>query len=246
MIENIKNKSLEFIKKYERILFVVICTILTFAIILVLIFKKFDKVKAEENSNQNLTITNEVIEGDVEEKRIIKVDVKGAVSKPGVYSLEEGSIVDDAIKLAGGVNKNANTKEINLSKKLTDEMVIVIYTNSEIQEFKDKNNKKEEKECICDNDINDACIKESYTNYYSFNSDVKESISMKESSISNLVNINTATLEELLSLTGIGESKAKAIIEYRKENRFQVIEDIMKVSGIGQSVFDKIKEDITV
>ena len=69
---------------------------------------------------------------------------------------------------------------------------------------------------------------------------------MKESSISNLVNINTATLEELLSLTGIGESKAKAIIEYRKENKFKSIEDIMKVSGIGQSVFDKIKEDITV
>lgn len=246
MIDNIKNKFLEFIKKYERILFVVICTILTFAIILVLIFKKFDKVKAEENSNQNLTITNEVIEGDVEEKRIIKVDVKGAVSKPGVYSLEEGSIVDDAIKLAGGVNKNANTKEINLSKKLKDEMVIVIYTNSEIQEFKDKLNNSNKGECICDQDINDVCIKESYTNYYSFNSDAKESISMKESSISNLVNINTATLEELLSLTGIGESKAKAIIEYRKENRFQVIEDIMKVSGIGQSVFDKIKEDITV
>ena len=246
MIDNIKNKFLEFIKKYERILFVVICTILTFAIILVLIFKKFDKVKAEENSNQNLTITNEVIEGDVEEKRIIKVDVKGAVSKPGVYSLEEGSIVDDAIKLAGGVNKNANTKEINLSKKLKDEMVIVIYTNSEIQEFKDKLNNSNKEECICDQDINDVCIKESYTNYYSFNSDAKESISMKESSISNLVNINTATLEELLSLTGIGESKAKAIIEYRKENRFQVIEDIMKVSGIGQSVFDKIKEDITV
>lgn len=246
MIDNIKNKFLEFIKKYERILFVVICTILTFAIILVLIFKKFDKVKAEENSNQNLTITNEVIEGDVEEKRIIKVDVKGAVSKPGVYSLEEGSIVDDAIKLAGGVNKNANTKEINLSKKLTDEMVIVIYTNSEIQEFKDKLNNSNKEECICDQDINDVCIKESYTNYYSFNSDKQESSSKQESSITGLLNINTASLDELLTLTGVGESKAKAIIEYRKENKFKSIEDIMKVSGIGQSVFDKIKEDITV
>lgn len=246
MIENIKNKFLEFIKKHERIIFIIVCTLLTFTIILILIFKRFDRVKAEEKPIQNISITSELSEEIKEEKKIIKVDVKGAVSKPGVYSLEEGSIVDDAIKLAGGVNKNANTKEINLSKKLKDEMVIVIYTNSEIKEFKDKNNKKEEKECICDNDINDVCVKESYTNYYSFNSDAKESISMKESSISNLVNINTATLEELLSLTGIGESKAKAIIEYRKENRFQVIEDIMKVSGIGQSVFDKIKEDITV
>lgn len=246
MIDNIKNKFLEFIKKYERILFVVICTILTFAIILVLIFKKFDKVKAEENSNQNLTITNEVIESDVEEKKIIKVDVKGAVSKPGVYSLEEGSIVDDAIKLAGGVNKNANTKEINLSKKLKDEMVILIYTNSEIQEFKDKLKNSNKEECICEQDINDVCIKESYTNYYSFNSDKQESASRQESSITGLLNINTASLDELLTLTGVGESKAKAIIEYRKENKFKSIEDIMKVSGIGQSVFDKIKEDITV
>jgi competence protein ComEA len=126
-------------------------------------------------------------------------------------------------------------------------MVIVIYTNSEIQEFKDKQNKPiSEKECICDQDINDVCVKESYTNYYSYNSESQTSSIKQESAITGLVNINIASLEELLSLTGIGESKAKAIIEYRKDNRFDVIEDIMKVSGIGQSVFDKIKEDITV
>jgi competence protein ComEA len=246
MIDNIKKKFWELIKKHGRVIFIVICTILTFAIILVLIFKKFDKVKAEENHVQELNITQEEKEEIKEEKKIIRVDIKGAVSKPGVYSLEEGSIVDDAIKLAGGVNKNANTKEINLSKKLKDEMVIVIYTNSEIQEFKDKQTKVTEKECICDQDINDVCVKESYTNYYSFNSGSQISISKQESVITGLININTASLEELLSLPGIGESKAKAIIEYRKENRFEVIEDIMKVSGIGQSVFDKIKENITV
>ena len=244
MINTIKDKILNFAEKHGRMIFIIICTFLTFAIILVLIFKKFDKVKADEKPIQELNAIKE--EEIKEEKKIIKVDVKGAVSKPGVYSLEEGSIVDDAIKLAGGITKSANTKEINLSKKLKDEMVIVIYTNSEIQEFKDKLNKSDVEECICDKDINDVCVKESYTNYYSFSSDKQESPSRQESSIIGLVNINTASLEELLTLTGIGESKAKAIIEYRKQNEFESIEDIMKVSGIGQSVFDKIKEDITV
>lgn len=247
MINNIKNKALNFIKKNERSIFIVICTILTFMIILVLIFKKFDKVKAEEKPQEFLEVTKEVENKEEDKKPIIKVDVKGAVSKPGVYSLEEGSIVDDALKLAGGVNKNANTKEINLSKKLKDEMVIIIYTNSEIQEFKTKQEESNKNECICEQDINDVCVKESYSNYYSkYSSSVS---SLKESSnisVTGLVNINTASLEEILSLSGIGESKAKAIIEYRKENKFNVIEDIMKVSGIGQSVFDKIKENITV
>ncbi len=246
MLEKFKNNVLEFIKQYERIIFIIICTLLTFAIILVLIFKKFDNVKATSNTEEVSLENNEIVEESKEEIKTIKVDVKGAVAKPGVYSLSEGSIVDDAIKLAGGILKTANTKEINLSKKLKDEMVIVIYTNSEIQEFKDKTENKTE--CICDTDINEVCVKESYTNYYSFNtntSNAKES-KVSEEGINGLININIASLEELLTLNGVGESKAKAIIEYRKENKFETIEDIMKVSGIGQSLFDKIKESITV
>ena len=62
-----------------------------------------------------------------------------------------------------------------------------------------------------------------------------------------LININTATENELMSLTGIGESKAKAIISYRQENgNFASIEDIKNVTGIGDSIFEKIKNDITV
>ena len=60
------------------------------------------------------------------------------------------------------------------------------------------------------------------------------------------VNINTASQKELMTLNGIGESKAKAIIEYRTKNRFKKIEDIMQVKGIGQAIFDKIKKDIVV
>lgn len=60
------------------------------------------------------------------------------------------------------------------------------------------------------------------------------------------VNINTASQKELMTLNGIGESKAKAIIEYRTKTRFKKIEDIMQVKGIGQAIFDKIKKDIVV
>ncbi|STQ86157.1 DNA-binding protein [Helicobacter muridarum] len=60
------------------------------------------------------------------------------------------------------------------------------------------------------------------------------------------VNINTANEKELMTLSGIGEAKAKAIIAYRSKNRFKKIEDIMQVGGIGQGIFDKIKNDITV
>lgn len=60
------------------------------------------------------------------------------------------------------------------------------------------------------------------------------------------VNINTASKEELETLKGIGEAKAKAILEYRKEQNFTSIEDIKKVKGIGEKIFDQIKDSISV
>ena len=60
------------------------------------------------------------------------------------------------------------------------------------------------------------------------------------------VNINTATVDKLKSLKGIGDAKAKAIVEYRKDQNFTSIEDIKKVKGIGSKIFDGIKNDITV
>jgi competence protein ComEA len=156
----------------------------------------------------------------------LKVDIKGAVKNPGVYEVEMGNRVIDLIEKAGGLLKGANTDYINLSKVLSDEMIIWIYTDSEIEKLKLGNTIIEyiEKECNCPSVSNTACINNS----------------------SSLININTADLNLLMTLSGIGESKAKAIIDYREKNSFKSIEDIMNVSGIGESAFVKIKDFITI
>lgn len=78
------------------------------------------------------------------------------------------------------------------------------------------------------------------------NSNAESSSNSQNSNSNNLVNINTASKEELCKLTGIGETKAKLIIEYREKNKFNKIEDITKVSGIGKKTFEKIKNNISV
>lgn len=153
------------------------------------------------------------------------VDVKGSVKNPGVYEFTNGERVIHAIEKAGGLSKNGNTSNINLSQKLTSEMVVYIYSNTEI-----KNGAKSincNTTCDCNSVEINNCYQEEQTN--------------------NKININTANLEELLTLSGIGESKAIAIINYRNENGlFITIEDLTNVSGIGLTIFEKIKDKITV
>lgn len=159
------------------------------------------------------------------EKRYI--DIKGSVINPGVYEFKENERVIDAIKKAGGLKKNANTDNINLSEKLKSEMVIYVYSNSEI------NNGNNALTCntICE------------TKVIEVNNCVENSNNINK----DLININTASLEELQTLTGIGESKAENIIEYRKTNgNFKTIEEIKNISGIGDALFEKIKDKITV
>ena len=162
--------------------------------------------------------------------------------------MEINDRVIDVIKKAGGLIENANTEYINLSKKLVDEMIIIIYSNDEIEKFKETN--KEviyiEYECICPDNKNDACINENDTvNTNGVKEKDKSSKEISNDSKDNLISINTATLEELMTLSGIGESKAQAIIDYREENgEFKKLEDIMNVSGIGESAYSKIKNNI--
>ena len=120
-------------------------------------------------------------------------------------------------------------------------MVIIIYTKNEIKEMKKGTTtvKYIEKECICPKLENDACIVESVTN-------VETNIEKENDAISK-ISLNNATISELMTLSGIGESKAKAIIEYReKNNGFKSIEELKNVSGIGNSTYEKIKDKITI
>jgi len=176
----------------------------------------------------------------IEEK--IKVDIKGSVNNPGVYEMNSGDRVIDVITKADGLKEEANTEYINLSKKIVDEMIIIIYSNDEVNKFKEE--EKEiiyiEYECVCPDNINDTCISKDDT----VNTNgVKEESNTEERD--NLVSINKGTLEELMTLSGVGESKAKAIIEYRETNgKFKTLEELMNVSGIGEAAYSKIKDNI--
>lgn len=161
-----------------------------------------------------------------------QVDIKGEIISPGIYKVDINSRVMDVIMLAGGLTENADTSVINLSKKVIDEMVIIVYSKDEVASFKEikELEKQVNNKCLEPDEnslINNACI--------------------ENNTITTKISINTATLEELIKLPGIGESKAKEIITYRESNGlFQQIEDITKVPGIGESLFAKIKENITL
>ncbi len=216
----------------------------------ILLSKETSEVVEPTETSLAIENTNNT-ESDVIQSKI-HIDIKGAVKKPGVYELDSNLLINDAIISAGGLSKNAYTDNINLSKNLVDNMVIYIYTKSE---FKKLNNK---------NDINDVCqtqvteVNECIDQGLSViktNDEQKENIvdvtnnniTGEKDEVSNLININTASEETLMTLTGIGQSKAKAIITYRTENGpFTTIDDIKNVSGIGESIFEKIKDSITV
>ena len=211
-------KIKSFIKDNKKIL--IILLIITLLIGGLIYFFRLDN-----KDNEDITYI-ETTTKLVEETKVNNyVDVKGSVKKPGVYEFKENDRVIDAIKLAGGLTKNADTSNINLSKKLKSEMVIVINTKSEL-----KNNNNLTCDAVCTREVIEVnnCIE-------------------TENKTNNKININTADINKLTELDGIGESKAKTIIEYRTTNGlFKNIEDIKNISGIGESLYNKIKDKITV
>lgn len=204
------------VKKYLKFIVLSICIIIVISTYFVV--NKFESAHDEEEVEEIAYVETTTIESSTSVNTFY-VDVKGEVKNPNVYMVSEGMLVIDAINLAGGYTKNAYTDNINLSKKLTKEMVIIVC------------NKKDYTTSTTVKAINDALIKEDKTDNNKTN---------------GLVNINTASKEELMSITGIGESKANSIIEYRTKNKFNSIEEIKNVSGIGDKFFEQIKNYITV
>ncbi|MBM3179668.1 MAG: ComEA family DNA-binding protein [Chloroflexi bacterium] len=159
-------------------------------------------------------------------KAPLAVHVIGAVPRPGLYEFAEGARNQDAIDAAGGLLSSANVDAINLAALLTDgQQLNIPYLEGQ------------------------APAEES-TSLELPGSSANNEISTPESSSSTdgeLININTATLEELDSLPGIGPTIAQRIIDYRNENGpFSTIEEIMDVSGVGPATFDEIENMITV
>lgn len=224
------------IKNYYKYIILFLVAIMIF-IILFIVFRNNKK------NNDKLPELNLYDQNIAEEKEnsTITVDIKGFVNNPGVYTLNEGSRVIDLINISGGLTDEADTSFINLSKELINEMVVIIYSRDEIDSMNNGEKtivKYVDKECICPNIKNDACVDSNkVTNIESNDKD----------DTSNIISINTADINDLQSLPGIGTSKAEAIIKYRETNGlFNSIEDIMNVSGIGKSIFEKIKNYITI
>lgn len=160
---------------------------------------------------------NEAESKAAEEKEgSIWVYVCGEVASPGVYELQEGDRITHAIEAAGGLTEAAGQVYLNQAAHLTDGQRIYVPSKEEEQTLKEEGSP----------------------------SDMADAGMGKDTGI---INLNTATKAELLSLSGIGESRAEAIIAYRETNGgFRKIEDLKKVDGIKEGIFQKIREQITV
>lgn len=170
---------------------------------------------------------DEVSDNIIEEKPKIKVDIKGYVNKPGVYELKSGSIINDLIKLAGGLKTTGTTDNINLSKELKNEDMIVVLSKSELKKLNSQINNP-----VSSNKPNNITTPSTDNNQGTINN--------------KKISLNSASKEELMSLNGIGESKALNIIEYRNKTPFKDIKEIMNISGIGTSIYENIKDYITI
>ena len=177
---------------------------------------------SDENKNND---KKEKIEDEKENisNKEITVYVSGEVNKSGVVNLKEGDRLAVAVEKLGGTTKKADLNNINLAIRVKDEEHYIIpkIGDAKQEDLKDVNNTK---------DIENAEIKNENT--------------AKDSS---KININTATLEELDKLPGVGEATANKIISHREENgQFKNIEDIKNVNGIGDKKFENMKELICV
>lgn len=149
----------------------------------------------------------------------LRVDVAGAVKTPGVYTLPRGSLVSDAITVAGGAASDADLDRINKALALQDGAQVFVPRIAQPLP---------------------ALVNPTSTNPTSVPSVTRGG---QAPAASNLVNLNTASTEELDTLPGVGPATAQRIIEGRP---YGVVEDLLRVKGIGQATFDKLKDQVTV
>ena len=188
--------------------------------------------KREAVSNAGSPDRTELSDAPAEKAPTLVVHICGAVSAPGVYELPAGSRIIDAVEAGGGFLPEADEACCNLAEAIEDGCQIYIMTKTESC-FDGQTEKKAGIQTSPDGDMQ--------TTDRNVRSNSAPALD------SGLVNLNTADVAALMTLPGIGESRAKAIISYREQHgAFVKIEDIMKISGIKEAAFSKIKDKITV
>lgn len=174
-------------------------------------------------TKEKVMVTNAVNTTRVEEATTMMpqncyVDIKGEVLHPGVYEFSCESRIQEVIKKAGGFTEEADETKINLAQKISDQMQIIVPNLHSKQE---------------------GGVTEGNS----------EKGNLSNTTLSNskqgTVNINTATLEELQTIKGIGKKKAEAILQYRKEHgAFRTKEDLLQVNGIGKKALEAIESQV--
>lgn len=198
---------------------VIIVGIIIIIGILYFIYNGIDKKSKDQIDNNMLSIENNTKENEGS-KELVIVHITGAVKTPGIVKLPEGARIEDAIDKAGGLTEDADISDVNLAYVLEDGIKIKIPTISE-----------EKNEEIIINSSGEGIVEKEISN----NSENK------------IININKANETDLQTLPGIGASLAGRIVEYRNSNgKFNEIEDIKNVSGIGDSKYENIKNLICV
>ncbi len=151
------------------------------------------------------------------------VHICGAVKSPGVYQVQKDCRLIDLVKQAGGFTSEAAEAYINQAIKVQDGQRIYIPTEKEVKELS-----------VEERMAGDGAL------------EMTEQAASGASG-SKLININTATAEELMELPGVGEAKAASIIEYRNtKGNFKTIQELMKISGIKEGLYQKVSSYITV
>ena len=176
------------------------------------------------STKEKVMVTNAVNTTRVEETTTMMsqncyVDIKGEVLRPGVYEFSCESRIQEVIKKAGGFTEDADETKINLAQKISDQMQIIVPNLHSKQEggVAEGNSEKG-----------------------------NSSNTTPSNSKQGTVNINTATLEELQTIKGIGKKKAEAILQYRKEHgAFRTKEDLLQVKGIGKKALEAIESQVT-
>ncbi|WP_343344051.1 helix-hairpin-helix domain-containing protein [Terrisporobacter petrolearius] len=174
----------------------------------------------DEKQPKKTTEEKEVKKEEGITNKKITVYISGEVSKPGIVSLNEGERLATAVEKVGGTTKKADLDGVNMAIKVQDEMHYIIPKIGEVA-------KHNTSQVVKEGDVND--------------------VNQDESSKTSQININTATLEELDTLPGVGEATANKIVNHRGESgNFKSIEEIKNVNGIGDKKFEDMKDLICV